>query len=82
VPKRNQPGRAVQVRDRHRSFLTVHFFLLAAGLAAAFAVNRFVTPTVFWAQWVALAWGVLFAAHLAVFGRATLQTMGGRRKAD
>jgi len=69
-----------RIRDRHRTWLTGHFFALAAGLAVAFAINRFVTPSVFWAQWLALAWGVLFAAHLAVFARATLATMGGRRK--
>ena len=69
-----------RIRDRHRTWLTAHFFLLAAGLAAAFAINRFVTPSVFWAQWLALGWGIVFAAHLAVFARATLATMGGRRK--
>jgi len=72
-------GRAVRIRDNHRKWLTAHFFLLAAGLTAAFLVNRFVTPDVFWAHWVALGWGAVFAVHLGVFARATLATMGGRR---
>ena len=80
VPQREQPGRSVRIRDRHRTWLTAHFFLLAAGLAVAFLVNRFVTPGRFWAQWVAVAWGALFAAHVVVFARATLATMGGRQK--
>ena len=72
-------GRAVSIRDSHRKWLTTHFFLLVAGLATAFLVNRFVTPDHFWAHWVALAWGVLFLGHLAIFARATMATMGGRK---
>jgi hypothetical protein len=73
------PGRAVTIRDSHRKWLTAHFFLLIVGLAASFAINRFVTPDEFWAHWVALGWGAVFLVHLAVFARATLATMGGRR---
>jgi hypothetical protein len=73
------PGRAVTIRDSHRKWLTAHFFLLVVGLGSAFVVNRFVTPEHFWAHWVALGWGVVFFAHLAVFARATLATMGGRK---
>lgn len=72
-------GRAVGIRDSHRKWLTAHFFLLVAGLAAAFIVNRFVTPEHFWAHWVALAWGIVFLLHLGVFARATLATMGGKK---
>jgi hypothetical protein len=72
-------GRAVKIRDNHRTYLTAHFFLLALGLCAAFGVNRFVTPEHFWAHWVALAWGIVFLLHLGIFARATLATMGGRK---
>ena len=72
-------GRAVTIRDSHRKWLTAHLFLLIVGLAAAFVVNRFVTPDHFWAHWVALAWGIVFLAHLGVFARATLATMGGKK---
>jgi hypothetical protein len=54
--------------------------LLCVGVLALFAVNRFVTPERFWAHWVALAWGVVFVAHLALFARGTLATMGGARR--
>ncbi len=77
---RIEPSRAVRIRDQHRTWLTVHFLMLAGGLVAAFAANRFLTPETLWAQWVALAWGLAFAAHVAVFARATLATMGGRKK--
>jgi len=65
------------VRDSHRHRLTAHFIVLCAVLAGAFLANRFLTPNVFWAQWPALVGGVAFAAHLIVFARGTLATMGG-----
>ncbi|HJZ84556.1 MAG TPA: hypothetical protein VKN99_05260 [Polyangia bacterium] len=80
VAQRLEPSRAVRIRDQHRTWLTIHFLVLAGGLVAAFAVNRFLTPETFWAQWVALAWGLAFGAHVAVFARATLATMGRRKK--
>jgi hypothetical protein len=79
MARRTGPSRAFQVRDSHRHWLTGHFLLLVAGLGAALAVNRFVTPDHLWAQWVALGWGAAFAVHLLIFARATLGTMGGRR---
>lgn len=74
---RTGPSRAFRTRDTHRTWLTIHFIVALLGLMVAFAANRFVTPDHFWAQWVALAWGVLLIIHLAVFARATLATMGG-----
>jgi hypothetical protein len=65
-------------RDFHRRWLTLHFVLLAGGLAALFLANRFLTPERFWAHWAAAAWGAVFAAHVVVFSRATLRTMGRR----
>ena len=75
---RSAPSRAFRVRDRHRSWLTIHFVALAVILVAAFIANRSLTPETFWVQWVALGGGLLFAAHLAVFARSTLATMGGK----
>jgi hypothetical protein len=77
---RSGPGRAVRIRDAHRTWLTAHFLVAAIGLTVAFMVNRFVTPDVFWAHYVALGWGIVFVAHLTVFARATLATMGGRNR--
>jgi hypothetical protein len=75
-------GRAVRIRDSHRTWLTAHFFALVAGVGAAFVVNRFVTPDRLWAHFVAIGWGVAFALHLVVFARATLATMGGRSRGE
>src|SRR5207248_2954893 len=50
------------------------------GLLACAIANRMLTPDRFWVQWIALAWGGLFAVHLWVFSRSTLATMGGRRR--
>ena len=72
--------RAFARRESHRKALNVHFVLLIVGLGVAFGVNRFVTPETFWAHWVALAWGVAFAFHLAIFARGTISTMGGSKK--
>ena len=80
MARRSEPSRAVKVRDLHRTLLTLHFFALALGLVAAFAANRFLTPDRFWAQWIALGWGALFLLHLGLFSRATLATMGGRKR--
>lgn len=71
--------RAFARRDFHRRALNAHMLALLVGLVTVFAINRFTTPDHFWAQWVALAWGVVFAGHLAVFARGTLATMGGKR---
>lgn len=76
---RTEPSRAFMRRDFHRRWLTLHFVALAIGLVALFLANRFLTPERFWAHWAAAAWGALFAAHLVVFSRATLQTMGRNR---
>jgi hypothetical protein len=72
--------RAVEVRDNHRTWLTTHFLLFLIGLGAAAIANRFLAPERLFVQWVALGWGLLFGVHLAVFARATLATMGGRKR--
>jgi hypothetical protein len=77
-PPARGPGRAVRVRDAHRTWLTAHFLVLLAGLAAAALANRFVWPDRLFVHWVALGWGAIFAVHLGIFAKATLATMGGR----
>lgn len=76
---RRFPSRAFMTRENHRKWLTAHFILCVAGISGAFIANRTLTPTHFWAHWIALGWGAVFALHLIVFSRATLATMGGRR---
>lgn len=77
---RTEPSRAFLVRDAHRKALTWHFVALSFGLVGLFALNRALTPEVFWAHWVALGWGVAFAVHLAYFARGTLESMGAWRQ--
>jgi hypothetical protein len=72
--------RAFATRESHRKALNVHMVLLFVGLAVVFGINRFVTPDTFWAHWVALAWGVVFLGHLAIFAKGTLATMGGKKR--
>lgn len=72
--------RAFATREAHRKALNVHMVLLFLGLAVAFAVNRFATPDTFWADWVALAWGLVFLGHLAIFAKGTLATMGSKKR--
>ena len=76
---RTAPSRAFRTRDAHRTWLTLHFIVLIAGVGAAFVANRFVSPEQFWAHWVALGWGAAFAVHAAIFARSTLATMGAKR---
>jgi len=62
----------------------IPFFLRDSAIASrtlccAFA-NRRYSPDRFWVQWVALAWGGLFLAHLWWFSRGTLATMGRSRR--
>jgi hypothetical protein len=77
---RTRPAKGFATRERHRVALTAHAFAMIAGLLACAIANRMLTPDRFWVQWIALAWGVLFAVHLWVFSRSTLATMGGRRR--
>ncbi|MSP61429.1 MAG: hypothetical protein EXR72_13990 [Myxococcales bacterium] len=79
---RTGPSRAFRTRDAHRRWLTLHFLLFLAGMVGAFFANRNLTPDIFWVQWVALAWGLLLAAHGAWFARDTLATMGGGGRRD
>jgi hypothetical protein len=79
MAQRDRPSHAFLVRDAHRKALTWHFIALAAGLLGLFGLNRFLTPQVFWAHWVALAWAVIFLVHLAFFARGTLESMGAWR---
>jgi hypothetical protein len=80
MAQRTQPSRAFRVRDGHRRALTWHFVFLSAGLLLVFGLNRALTPEVFWAQWVALAWAVAFVVHLGAFARGTLESMGAWRR--
>jgi hypothetical protein len=73
------PGKGFLVREHHRVLLTIHALLMIFGLLVCAVVNRRFSPDRFWVQWVALAWGGAFLAHLWVFSRGTLATMGKRR---
>jgi hypothetical protein len=75
---RSKPSQGFVERERHRVLLTLHALAMITGLLACAVVNRMKTPDRFWVQWVALAWGALFAVHLVLFSRGTLATMGGR----
>jgi hypothetical protein len=73
-------GKGFLARERQRVLLTVHALLMISGLLACALLNRRLSPDRFWVQWVALAWGALFAGHLWVFSRSTLATMGKPRR--
>lgn len=73
------PGKGFLVRESHRVLLTIHALVMIFGLLACALLNRRFSPDRFWVQWVALAWGSAFLAHLWVFSRGTLATMGRRR---
>ena len=73
-------GKGFLARARQRVLLTVHALLMIAGLLACALINRRLSPDRFWVQWVALAWGALFLAHLWAFSRSTLATMGKPRR--
>ncbi len=77
---RSGPSKGFLAREQHRMLLTIHALVMITGLLVCAFVNRRFSPDRFWVQWVALSWGALFVAHLAVFSRGTLATMGGRRK--
>lgn len=74
------PGKGFVVRENHRVLLTAHAFLMIFGLLACAFVNRRTSPDHFWVQWVALAWGAVFLAHLWLFSRGTMATMGKQRR--
>jgi hypothetical protein len=74
--------RAFARRESHRKALNVHLLIMCVGMGTAFLANRFLTPDNFWAHWFALAWGVGFLFHLAVFARGTLATMGKKQNDD
>jgi hypothetical protein len=74
---RTSPSKGFLAREQHRVLLTVHALVMIAGLLACALANRIYSPERFWVQWVALGWGALFLAHLAIFSRETLATMGG-----
>jgi ABC-type Fe3+-siderophore transport system permease subunit len=76
---RTSQSKGFLAREHHRVLLTVHALVMIFGLVACAFLNRVFTPDRFWVQWVALAWGALFLAHLAIFFRGTLATMGGKR---
>ena len=60
--------------------LTIHAPVMISGLLACALLNRRLSPDRLWVQWVALGWFALFFAHLWIFSRGTLATMGGRRR--
>ncbi|HUJ28222.1 MAG TPA: hypothetical protein VLW85_19505 [Myxococcales bacterium] len=76
---RTAPSKGFLAREQHRVLLTVHALVMISGLLACAFINRRYSPDRFWVQWVALSWGALFLAHLAVFSRGTLATMGKKR---
>ena len=76
---RTSPTKAFLAREQHRVLLTVHALVMITGLLACAFLNRRLSPDRFWVQWVALGWAALFLAHLAVFSRGTLATMGKKR---
>ena len=77
---RTAPSKGFLAREQHRVLLTVHALVMISALLACALLNRLYTPERFWVQWVALVWAAAFLAHLAVFSRGTLATMGGKRK--
>ncbi len=74
------PGKGFRIREQHRVLLTIHALVMIFGLLVCAFVNRRLSPDRFWVQWVALAWGLLFLAHLVVFSKGTMATMGGKRR--
>lgn len=76
---RTTPSKGFLAREQHRVLLTVHALVMIAGLLFLALVNRRLSPGRFWVQWVALGWAALFFAHLVVFFRGTLATMGRRK---
>ncbi len=76
---RTAPSKGFLAREQQRVLLTVHALVMIFGLVVCAFVNRRFSPDRFWVQWVALAWGALFLAHLAAFSRGTLATMGKKR---
>ena len=76
---RTSPSKGFLAREQHRVLLTVHALVMIAGLLACALANRLYSPDRFWVQWVALAWAVLFLAHLFIFSRETIATMGKRK---
>lgn len=76
---RTSPSKGFLAREQHRVLLTVHALVMITGLLACALLNRVYSPDRFWVQWVALVWGALFLAHLALFSRDTLATMGKRK---
>lgn len=77
---RTRPSKGFLAREQHRVLLTLHALLMIFSLLACALVNRRLSPDRFWVQWVTLGWAALFVAHLVVFSRGTLATMGGNRR--
>ncbi len=77
---RTKPSKGFLAREQHRVLLTLHALVMIFGLLVCALLNRHFSPDRFWMHWVALGWGALFLAHLAVFSRGTLATMGGGRR--
>ena len=77
---RNRPSKGFLAREEHRLLLTAHALAMIGSLLGLALLNRRVSPDRFWVQWVALAWGAAFLAHLVWFSRGTLATMGAGRE--
>ena len=78
---RTRPSKGFEAREQHRMFLVLHALAMIFGLGACALLNRMRSPGTLWVQWVALAWFALFCAHLWIFSRRTIATMGGARRA-
>ena len=76
---RTKPTKAFLAREQHRVLLTVHALVMIFGLLVCAFLNRRLSPDRFWVQYVAAGWALLFLAHLALFSRGTLATMGRKR---
>jgi hypothetical protein len=76
---RTSPSKGFLAREHHRVLLTVHALVMITGLLACALLNRVYSPERFWVQWVALVWAAIFLAHLYIFSRETIATMGRRR---
>jgi hypothetical protein len=70
------------IREGHRQALMLHASLMTVGLLACAFANRMFSPDRFWAQYVALAWGALFVAHLVRFSRRTLASMTSKGRQE
>ena len=77
---RTRPSRGFEAREQQRMLLVLHALAMIGGLGVCAMVNRMRSPGTLWVQWVALVWFAAFCAHLWIFSRRTIATMGGARR--